>query len=78
MKKFGLQDHKLVPKHNLLSPPEVEEVLKKYDVEPAQLPKIHVTDPVIKEIGGEVGDIVEIIRDSPTAKIAISYRLVID
>lgn len=78
MKKFELQNHHMVPKHNLLSPPEVEKVLKKYDVEPAQFPKVHVTDPVIKEIGGVVGDIVEIIRDSPTAKIAISYRLVID
>ena len=78
MKKFAIQDHQLVPEHILLSAEEVVEVLKTYDVEPAQLPKIHVTDPVAKEIGAKVGDVVKIIRDSPTAKKAVSYRLVID
>ena len=78
MKKFSIQDHQLVPLHVLLSPDEILEVMKIYGVEPAQLPKIHVSDPVAKEIGAKVGDIVKIIRDSPTAKKAVSYRLVID
>ena len=55
MKKFVLQDHELVPAHILLSPEESEEMLKSYCVDSAQLPKIHATDPVVKEIGGKVG-----------------------
>jgi DNA-directed RNA polymerase subunit H len=76
--KFSVKDHELVPEHILLSPEESEEVLKKYGVDSAQLPKIHVNDPVAKEIGANVGDIMKIIRKSPTAKHSIFYRLVID
>ncbi len=78
MKKFALQDHDLVPAHILLSPEESEEMLKGYGVESAQLPKIHITDPVVKEIGGKVGDVVKIIRKSPTSGESVFYRLVID
>ena len=78
MKTFVLQDHELVPSHIILSPEEVKEVLEKYNVESAQLPKIHITDPVVKEIGAEVGDILKILRKSPTAGESVFYRLVID
>jgi len=78
MKKFVLQDHDLVPVHILLSPEEVEEALEEYGVEAAQLPKIHITDPVVKEVGAEVGDILKILRKSPTAGESVFYRLVID
>jgi DNA-directed RNA polymerase subunit H len=78
VKKFSVVDHELVPVHTLLSPEEVETVLKQYEVEASQLPKIHVSDPVAKEIGAKVGDIVRIIRRSPTAKSSVFYRLVID
>ncbi|MDD1741777.1 MAG: DNA-directed RNA polymerase subunit H [Methanotrichaceae archaeon] len=76
--KFSVKDHELVPEHILLSPEESGEVLRKYGVDAAQLPKIHVNDPVAKEIGANVGDIIKIIRKSPTAKHSIFYRLVID
>ncbi|HPJ29933.1 MAG TPA: DNA-directed RNA polymerase subunit H [Methanothrix sp.] len=78
MKKFTLQDHELVPAHILLSPEESGAVLKSYGVDSAQLPKIHVNDPVVKEIGGKVGDVVKIIRKSPTSGESVFYRLVID
>jgi DNA-directed RNA polymerase subunit H len=76
--KFVIRDHELVPEHTLLSSKEGEEVLKKYGVEASQLPKIHVDDPAAKEIGARVGDIIKIVRRSPTAKQSIYYRLVID
>jgi DNA-directed RNA polymerase subunit H len=76
--KFAVKDHELVPEHALLPPEEGEEVLRKYGVEASQLPKIHVDDPAAKEIGAKVGDIIKIIRRSPTAKQSIFYRLVID
>jgi DNA-directed RNA polymerase subunit H len=71
-------DHDSVPKHTLLSPEESEVVLRTYGIESSQLPKIHVTDPAAKEIGAKVGDVIKIIRRSPTAKQSVFYRLVID
>jgi DNA-directed RNA polymerase subunit H len=70
--------HDSVPKHTLLSPEESEVVLRTYGIESSQLPKIHVTDPAAKEIGAKVGDVIKIIRRSPTAKQSVFYRLVID
>jgi DNA-directed RNA polymerase subunit H len=76
--KFAVKDHELVPEHVLLSPEESIAVLKTYGIEAPQLPKIHVDDPVVKEIEAKVGDIIKVIRRSPTAKQSIFYRLVID
>ncbi len=78
MTKFAVKDHESVPEHILLSMEESEEVLGRYGIEAPQLPKIHVNDPAAKEIGAKVGDIIRIIRRSPTAKQSIFYRLVID
>ncbi len=78
MNKFAVKDHDLVPEHILLTPEEAEVVLRRYGIEAPQLPKIHVTDPAAKEIEAKVGDIIRIIRKSPTAKQSIFYRLVID
>jgi len=78
MDKFEVQDHELVPKHILLSSEETEEVLREYGIVAAQLPKIHSTDPVVKEIGASVGDVIKILRKSPTAGQSVFYRLVID
>jgi DNA-directed RNA polymerase subunit H len=76
--KFAVKDHDLVPEHILLGPEESQEVLKRYQIEASHLPKIHVTDPAAKEIGAKVGDIIKILRRSPTAKQSVFYRLVID
>ena len=76
--KFAVKDHELVPEHVLLSMEESIAVLKTYGIEAPQLPKIHVDDPVAKEIEAKVGDIIKVIRRSPTAKQSIFYRLVID
>jgi DNA-directed RNA polymerase subunit H len=76
--KSAVKDHELVPEHVLLSAEEGVAVLKTYGIEAPQLPKIHLSDPVAKEIGAKVGDIIRVVRRSPTAKQSIFYRLVID
>ncbi|HII00355.1 TPA: DNA-directed RNA polymerase subunit H [Methanosarcinaceae archaeon] len=78
MTKFSLLDHELVPKHEIMSEGELKSVLSKYSIEKEQLPKIKVQDPVIKEIGATVGEVVKIAKKSHTAGEADYYRLVIE
>ncbi|MDK2824964.1 DNA-directed RNA polymerase, subunit H [Methanolobus vulcani] len=77
MRKFSLLDHQLIPKHEIMLEDELKSVLKQYAIEKEQLPKIKVVDPVIQEIGAQVGDVVKITRNSQTASEAFYYRLVI-
>ncbi|MFQ6062667.1 MAG: DNA-directed RNA polymerase subunit H, partial [Methanosarcinales archaeon] len=70
-------DHEMVPYHVVLSEEEAISVLKKYDVDKGDLPKIRASDPVILDIGAKIGDIVKIIRKSETAGETEYYRVVI-
>jgi DNA-directed RNA polymerase subunit H len=76
--KLDLFEHELVPKHILLNKKEAEELLRLYKIAPHQLPYILESDPAAKAIGAKPGDIVKIIRKSPTAGEAIAYRYVIE
>ncbi|MEW6222437.1 MAG: DNA-directed RNA polymerase subunit H [Candidatus Hadarchaeota archaeon] len=77
-KKEYVLRHVLVPKHEVLSKEESEELLKKYSLLPAQLPFIKNTDPAAAAVGANLGDIVKITRDSPTAGKAVTYRYVVE
>lgn len=77
MSKIRLQDHILVPKHELLTEEEAKRVLETLKLKKEQLPKIKVDDPIAREIGAKVGDIVRIERESPTSGRSIVYRLVV-
>ncbi|MDI3501931.1 MAG: DNA-directed polymerase subunit [Archaeoglobi archaeon] len=78
MKKFKLMEHELVPLNIVLSEEEKREVLERFGVKEHKLPKIKVTDPVVKEIGAKKGDVIKIIRKSPTAGESVTYRYVIE
>ena len=75
---FNVFEHYLVPKHEILSRDEKEEVLKKYRVEPYQFPLIKTSDPIAKVIGARFGDLIRIVRKSPTAGEYVSYRYVVE
>jgi DNA-directed RNA polymerase subunit H len=75
-KEFNVLKHELVPKHTILTEEEKKELLEKLKISPHQLPKILVSDPVVKAIGAREGDIIKIIRKSPTAGESIYYRIV--
>ncbi|MEM5829155.1 MAG: DNA-directed RNA polymerase subunit H [Candidatus Aenigmatarchaeota archaeon] len=77
MKKIDVEKHTLVPKHIILSEEEKVEVLKKYRASLRQFPKILITDPAIADKNPKVGDIVKIIRKSPTAGETVYYRVVV-
>jgi len=75
---FNLFEHELVPKHELLTPEEKMKILTEYRVQPYHLPQIRAADPAAKAIGARPGDIVRIIRKSPTAGKYVSYRYVVE
>ncbi len=68
----------MVPEHVIISKKDVGALLTKYNIIKEQLPKIKSVDPICKETDAKSGDVVKIIRDSPTAGKSIAYRLVID
>lgn len=75
---FDIFKHVLVPKHEVLTPEEREEVLKRYRVKPYQIPHIRASDPIVRVIGAKPGDILKITRKSPTAGVYVSYRYVVE
>lgn len=66
--------HILQPKHTKLKADEVKNLLSKYNISLAQLPKIKHDDPAIPQ-GCMIGDIVKIERKEED-KIRIFYRVV--
>ncbi len=75
---FDLFEHNLVPKHEILTDQEREQLLLTYKVHPYQLPQINSLDPCVKAIGAKPGDILRIIRKSPTAGEHVSFRYVVE
>jgi DNA-directed RNA polymerase subunit H (RpoH/RPB5) len=75
---FNIFEHEFVPKHEILTDEEKEKILEKYRMKPYQLPRINASDPAAKAIGANPGDVVRIIRESPTAGKYIAYRYVVE
>lgn len=74
---FDIFKHELVPKHEILTKEEVEEFLKRYRIKPYQIPRIKASDSAARMIGARPGDIIRIIRKSPTAGRSVAYRYVV-
>jgi len=75
---FDIFEHQLVPRHEILTPEEKEQLLKQYKVQPYQLPQIKASDPAVKAIDAKPGDILRIIRKSATSGRHIAYRYVVE
>jgi DNA-directed RNA polymerase subunit H (RpoH/RPB5) len=73
---FNVTKHELVPKHEIISKEEKDELLKRYNLETEdQLPIIKKSDPVAKYLGLRIGDVCRIIRRSETYGTYTNYRL---
>lgn len=75
---FNIFDHEFVPKHEILTAEERKKLLAEYKVHPYQLPEIKASDLAVRAIGAKSGDIVRIVRKSPTAGEYIAYRYVVE
>ncbi len=71
-------DHVYVPKHDIMTKKEAEEVLEKFNCKPTELPLIFVNDPAIMGLGVKPGDMIKISRKSSTAGESLYYRYVVD
>lgn len=75
---FDIFQHKLVPKQEILTEEEKAELLTKFKVQPYQLPQISSVDPTVKAIGAKPGDVLRVIRRSPTAGVHVAFRYVVE
>ena len=80
--EFNVLEHELVPEHYLLKGEEAEKMLSELKLTKDQLPKIRLSDPcvvVLDKISGAVseGQIVKVVRRSPTNGVSVCYRLVV-
>jgi DNA-directed RNA polymerase subunit H len=77
-KVVKISNHTYQPKHEILSKIQAEEILKKYNTKPSQLPYIMIDDKGIEELDVRPGDIVKITRRSATAGESVYYRYVVE
>jgi DNA-directed RNA polymerase subunit H len=77
-KVVKITNHIYQPKHEILSRKEAEEILKKYNTKPSQLPYIMISDKAIEDLDVRPGDIIKITRKSPTAGESVYYRFVVE
>ena len=76
--KIDIQNHMLVPKHEIMTEEEISEEFSAVDYDFKELPKIKSNDPVVKAINAEPGNVLRITRESQTAGVFVTYRIVED
>lgn len=74
---MNLIDYRDQPKFELLSPQEMEMFKEEYNATDYTTKKLYITDPIAKYYNLGKGDIIRIIRPSPTSGYAVDYRIVI-
>lgn len=75
--QFDIAEHMLVPKHVKITQEELNKVLDHYNITVDQLPQIHLKDPAIEKLEPQLGDVIKIIRKSPTTGETAFYRVVV-
>ena len=74
---YNVSHHSLVPQHSLLKDErELQELFARMNIKSkALLPTIHQGDPMAKYMGLVPGDVIKIVRSSPTAGVYNYYRV---
>ncbi|HEV8386335.1 MAG TPA: DNA-directed RNA polymerase subunit H [Nitrososphaera sp.] len=73
-----ISNHIYQPKHEIIPKREAEEVMRKFNARPGQLPYIMTSDKAIEDLDVRPGDIIKITRKSPTAGESVYYRYVVE
>ncbi len=69
--------HILIPAHSKLSEKEKAELFDSYKITIKEMPAILKSDPAIQHLDVKEGDVIKIVRKSPTAGEYVHYRVVI-
>ena len=69
--------HFLVPKHEIVTPDERQQLMLQFGITEKNLAMILPSDPAIAHLQAKVNDIIKITRDDPVIGKYIFYRLVI-
>ncbi|MDP9197501.1 MAG: DNA-directed RNA polymerase subunit H [Thermoproteota archaeon] len=77
-KNVVITNHIYQPKHEILTHHEAEDILKKYNAKPGQLPYILIDDKGVEGLDVRPGDIIKITRKSPTSGESVYYRYVVE
>ena len=73
-----ISNHIYQPRHEIIPKSEAEEVMRKYNAKPGQLPYIMSSDKAIEDLDVRPGDVIKITRKSPTAGESVYYRYVVE
>ena len=68
----------LVPTHEIMTEEEIADEFSDVEYDFKNLPKIRFEDPAVKAIEAKPGDILRITRESQTAGVFVTYRIVED
>ncbi|KAK1293642.1 hypothetical protein QJS10_CPB17g01798 [Acorus calamus] len=72
----NITKHVLKPKHEILTPEEKHKLLKKYNLEEKQLPRMLETDAVARYYGLGRGQVVKVTYSSDVTESHVTYRCV--
>jgi DNA-directed RNA polymerase I, II, and III subunit RPABC1 len=73
---FNPTRHVLCPRYKILDQDGKKNLLLKYSIQDQNLPKILVSDIIVKYYGLRKGTVIEITRKSETGGINVTYRIV--
>ena len=70
--------HEKVPEHTVCTSAEKKALMSCYKIVPSQIPKLRLTDPVVRRLGAIRGELIQIKEESDTMPgyYVLSYRLV--
>ena len=77
-KVVKITNHNYQPKHEIQPKADAQEILKKYNAKPSQLPYIMLSDKALEDLDVRPGDVIKITRKSPTAGESVYYRYVVE
>jgi DNA-directed RNA polymerase subunit H len=76
--KVDITKHILIPKYAKVTEQEKQALFDKYNISFNELPFLFKNDPSLKELKVKEGDIIKVIRKSPTAGETVVYKGVVE